>query len=70
MYALTEAEVPETKKKNKMMIKAQLLENIDNSLKMVWDSGVQLKLKPSAENLYNGDFKDVCFVLFLCDDVS
>ena len=68
MCALTEREPPvEKKKPAKMHVKAQVLDDIDKALKFVFDCGIQMKLKPSPENLYSGDFRDVsaCCCLFL-----
>ena len=61
MHVLTEQELPPAAKSPRKlpMVKAQRLEELDKALKLVWDSGVQMKLKPSPENLYAGDFKDV-----------
>ena len=39
--------------------KAQEIENMTKSLQFVWDCGLQMSLKPSAENLLAGDEKDV-----------
>eukprot|EP00730_Choanoeca_flexa_P018668 TRINITY_DN9089_c0_g1_i3.p1 TRINITY_DN9089_c0_g1~~TRINITY_DN9089_c0_g1_i3.p1 ORF type:complete len:1244 (+),score=477.40 TRINITY_DN9089_c0_g1_i3:22-3753(+) len=61
IYALTEADVPESKTKPRKlpMVKVQVLEQIEKALKMVKDAGVELKTRVSSENLYSGDFKDV-----------
>ncbi|EGD73339.1 hypothetical protein PTSG_12249 [Salpingoeca rosetta] len=60
MCALTDREPPvEKKKPAKMHVKAQVLDDIDKALKFVFDCGIQMKLKPSPENLYSGDFRDV-----------
>lgn len=62
MYALTERDAPLEKKKPSRMpiVKAQRIDEIGKALKFVYESGIQMKLKPSPENLYSGDFKDVC----------
>eukprot|EP00056_Hartaetosiga_gracilis_P008962 m.128521 g.128521 ORF g.128521 m.128521 type:complete len:1251 (+) comp13031_c0_seq1:71-3823(+) len=61
MYALTEKDPPVEKKKPSRMpvIKAQRIDELGKDLALVFDAGVVMKLKPSAENLYDGDFKDV-----------
>eukprot|EP00055_Hartaetosiga_balthica_P011900 m.55751 g.55751 ORF g.55751 m.55751 type:complete len:1252 (-) comp7769_c0_seq1:791-4546(-) len=61
IYALIEKDLPvETKKPSRMpMMKAQRIDNLGKDLALVFDAGVVMKLKPSAENLYDGDFKDV-----------
>lgn len=35
--------------------KAQILENVAHGLQFCWDCGVTMALKPSRENLYDGD---------------
>ena len=60
MFALSERELPKSKQPTKKpMIKAQQIEFVNTQLQFVWECGVESKLKPSAENLFNGDFKDV-----------
>lgn len=65
---LSEKEMPRTSPKKVVMsaaAKAQQLENVANVLKFIFDCGVEMKLKPSAENVIKGDRRDVSH-LVLC----
>lgn len=41
--------------------KAHTVDNLNHALQFVWDCGVKMNLKPSAENLMDGDERGVCF---------
>lgn len=55
--ALSEKQMPT--KMPKRIVKAQKLDWIDKQLKFVWGCGVEMKLKPAPENVYEGDFVEV-----------
>ena len=57
---LSERELPKSPKKAMAtFVKAQQLEAVNNVLKFIWECGVDMKLKPSAENVLKGDRRDV-----------
>jgi hypothetical protein len=37
--------------------RVQKIDNLNNALKFVWDSGVEMKVKPQAENFADGDVR-------------
>ena len=55
--ALSDIEI--TKKRGKCIVKAQWLDWISRQLDFVFASGVEIKLKPSADNIYDGDSRDI-----------
>jgi spectrin beta len=62
--ALSEKKMPKPAKPPMRKIKAQKLDWISKQLKFVWDCGVEMKLKPSPENIYDGDFPDIMGIVY------
>jgi hypothetical protein len=57
---LSERELAKSPKKAPLVVmKAQQLDALNNVLKFIWECGVDMKLKPSAENILKGDNRDV-----------
>jgi len=56
LEVLSETTFPGKFQKNPKM-RVHKIDNLNNALKFVWDSGVQMKVKPSAEDLVDGDEK-------------
>lgn len=52
------------KKKGKCIVKAQWLDWISQQLDFVFASGVEIKLKPSADNIYDGDSRDIMGLVY------
>lgn len=56
--ALSDNEMPKGRKE-KRIVRAQHLDWIKRQLTFVYDCGVEIKLKPSPENILDGDFRDI-----------
>jgi hypothetical protein len=56
--ALSDKDMP-GKKKEKRIVKSQWLDWITRQLEFVYASGVEIKLKPAASNIYEGDARDI-----------
>jgi actinin alpha len=46
--------------------RVQKIDNLNNALKFVWDSGVEMKVKPQAENFVDGDVRGVLGLVWAC----
>lgn len=62
--ALSEKEMPKPAKKEKRVVKAQKLDWISRQLDFVFSCGVEMKLKPSPGNIYEGDSKDIMGLVY------
>ena len=62
--ALSEKEMPKPKSPRKLIVKAQKLDYLQEQLKFVFDCGVTMRLKPSNENIYDGDFISVMGLVY------
>jgi hypothetical protein len=66
---LSEKEMAKSPKKPATAFAAsthQQMEAVGTVLKFMWDCGVDMKLKPSAENILKGDRRDVRLLLCTC----
>lgn len=62
--ACSEIEMPRPAKAPKRIVRAQKLDYMQKQLKFVYDCGVVSKIKPSPENILDGDFADVMGLVF------
>lgn len=46
--------------------RVQKIDNLNAALKFVWDSGVEMKIKPQAENFVDGDVRGVLGLVWAC----
>lgn len=64
---LSEKEMPKAGRKPSSAFAAsthQQMENVANVLKFIWDCGVDMKLKPSADNIIKGDRRDIMALIW------
>lgn len=66
IQVLSERELPGKPAKKPMgtIVKAQQLEAVNNVLRFIWECGVDMKLKPSAENILKGDRRDIMALIW------
>jgi len=63
--ALSDNDMPKGRKE-KRIVRAQHLDWIKRQLAFVYDCGVEIKLKPSNENILDGDFRDIMGLIYAC----
>jgi len=62
--ALCDKPMPKPAKKERRVVKAQKLDWISRQLDFIFSIGVEIKLKPSNDNIYDGDYRDVMGLVY------